>query len=731
MILKSSIFAGFLAVTMFFGNLFGAFGDKEKEQAILRTLIGVLQQHHFSPIQLDDDFSVKAFDYYLDRLDGTKRFLIQDDIDQLEVYKLNIDDQARELSLEFFDLSAELIDKAYDRAEGIYKGLIAGDFDLHVKENIELDSDKNEFMDGDEALRDKWRKMLKYEINSRLYNKISSQMEEDSPVQMDYESYLKELEKNPDKKQYQDFVDEAKEDVKELFDDWFVRLGKERRSDRFETYLNTIANLHDPHSGYFNPKEKQDFDINMGGKLEGIGARLTTEGDYTKVASIVVGGPAWKGKELEVDDLITTVTQKGKEPLDVTGMRVDDVVQHIRGKKGTVVILTVKKKDGSTTDVEIERDEVIIDESFAKSAIIDLDREGAVVQDIGYIHLPKFYSSFEREGGNSCAVDVAAEIEKVKKHGVNGIILDLRYNTGGSLPDVIQMSGLFIEEGPIVQVKQRNNKAYAYDDEDAEVRYDGPLIVLVNSISASASEILAAALQDYGRAVIVGSTSTFGKGTVQRFIDLDRAVVGMRDVKPLGNLKLTIQKYYRVNGGSVQLKGVTPDILLPDRFTYVDSGEKQYENAMEWSEIDAVEYGQNVYKIPNLNSLATKSGARIESNDTFKKILDNAKRIKENREDTNIPLDYDEYEVWMNQRKQEADKFDGLFEDEIVGLEIQNHPIDIEAMEIDSAKIERNENWLNVLKKDVYLEEALFIMKDMLSDKIIAKAGTKENSNDN
>ena len=412
----------------------------------------------------------------------------------------------------------------------------------------------------------------------------------------------------------------------------------------------------DPHSGYYEPKDKENFDIGMSGTLEGIGARLQTEGDYTKVVSIVPGGPAWKGKDLEENDLIMKVTQEDdEEGVDVTGFRLDDVVKMIRGKKGTKVKLSVKKVDGSIEDIIIVRDVVIIEESYAKSAILNFPDK---IQNIGYIKLPRFYADFSRRGGPSCSKDIAKELEKLQAQNVNGVILDLRNNGGGSLRDVVKMSGLFIEEGPIVQVKSRSRRPEVLEDVDPRVQYRGPLVVMVNSFSASASEILAAALQDYNRAIIVGSNSTFGKGTVQRFFDLDRAIRGNSEVKPLGEIKMTIQKFYRVNGGSTQLKGVTPDIILPDRYHYFKTGEKDHDFAMEWTEIAPVMYSQNVTRVNDeLNGLRRASEVRVKNSDAFQLVLENAKRLKKQSDETNYTLNFEAHMSQKLQREKESDKY--------------------------------------------------------------------------
>ena len=676
------------------GSLFPDPDPKEKEELILYAISNFLEQVHFRPIDLNDEFSENAFNYYLDLLDNSKRFMTQDDIAKLESFKYAIDDQFKDKNFEFFNTSVVVINDAIERSEKIYKEVISGTFDFEIEESINMDNDSKAYPANESELKETWRKMLKYEVLIR------------------YEDKLEKQEKAEEKAEISSLMNESYKETKEMFDDWFKRLSKVRRSDRFESYLNTITHMFDPHSDYYNPKEKEDFNINMGGRLEGIGARLQTDGDYTKVVNIIVGGPAWKGKELEVDDLITAVQQKGEESvLDITGMRVDDVVQHIRGKPGTVVLLTVKKKDGTLRVIEIERDLVIIEEGNAKSVLLEIDDSP---HKVGYIRLPKFYADFESKNGRSCAVDVATEIEKLKSENVDGIILDLRNNGGGSLRDVVQMSGLFIDEGPIVQVKPRGRDPYVLEDEDPETKYDGHLIVMVNGYSASASEILAAALQDYERAVIVGSKSTFGKGTVQRFYDLDRAVRGNADLKPLGQIKLTTQKFYRITGGTTQLEGVIPDIILPDNFHFLEIGEKEYDYAMEWTEIKPVEFTKPDYKLPGLNELKAKSESRIGKHPDFQLVLENASRLKKNRDDKEYSLNFETFDKEMDEREREAEKFKNLWDEPIPGLSARNLDIDQQFIQADSSRIARNDVWIKDLKKDIYLDEALNILADMI-----------------
>ncbi len=678
----------------------------EKESLILDAVLKYLDALHFQPLDLDDSFSTKAFDYYIKSMDPSKRFLLQSEVDQLSIHRNQIDNQIKLKNFDFFNTSIEIIEVSRERVKRVFKEVLASNMDKNLNETIIMDGEKRDYAETEAELTDLWSKLVRYDYNNRLKNALDKQEE-------DKKTYAEKADQEEpfEEKSLEETKSEIKEKIKETYEDWFKRMDKDKRSDRFEMYINSITHVFDPHTDFYNPKEKADFDIRMGGKLEGIGARLQTDGDYTKVTSIIPGGPAWKGKQLEVDDLITGVTQKGDEPLDITGMRLDDVVSKIRGKKGTVVILAVKKVDGSIVDIEIERDEVTIDEGFARSLILGIPE---VVENVGYIKLPKFYSSFEKKDGNSCALDVAAEIQKLNDLDVSAVVLDLRYNGGGSLQDVVDMTGLFIEDGPIVQVKPRSKAPYVHEDTDKAVQYDGPLVIMVNQFSASASEILAAALQDYNRAVIVGSNSTFGKGTVQRFVNLDRAYRGNEEMKPLGELKISMQKFFRVNGGSTQLKGVTPDIILPDNYHYIETGEKDYDHAMAWSEIEPVPYSQSIYKLPDVQMLKNNSEDRIGQKEDFQMILENAARLKKNRDESEYPLDFDAFSSLVDSRDEEAKKYADLMDAEIEYLKIHNLAVDTSYINSDESRVARNEDWLEGVSKDFYIEETLYIIKDMI-----------------
>lgn len=714
--MKNSAILVALASVIAFIAFISPFNFQEREAMILTGVMKFMDQVHYNPKMINDELSVVIFDKYIEALDSRKRFLTQEEVDELAQFRDKIDDQIKIKTFEMFEMSNELIEKGIQRGQRIYASIDVSALDLTSNDKVNLDYENRERPKNEKALKKYWEQLITYDIISKVETKIDKQVQKLQammlvPPAVDTAAVNSEKEPYVEKNR-NELIAEAIEDHTKNYKKWFKRLNKQRRSDRFEQYLNAVTHQSDPHTTYFNPKKRDDFNINMGGKLEGIGARLQADDDFIKIVSIVPGGPIWKTKKAEADDLIIAIQQEGEdEVLNLYGMRLDDVVSKIRGKKGTVITLTIRKKDGSEILLAIERDEVITEETLAKSLIID--KVGSI-ENIGYIKLPKFYSSFEKKGGNSCAKDVASEIEKLKTVNVNGIILDLRNNTGGSLNDVVEMSGLFIKEGPIVQVKPRTRDAYVHRDKNPDVLYDGPLMILVNKYSASASEIIAAAMQDYKRAVIVGSTSTYGKGTVQRFYDLDRAFKGAEDYKPLGSLKMTTQKFFRVNGGSTQLIGVTPDIVLPDNYQYMDVGEKEYDHAMKWTEIDPVEYSQDVALLDHIDEVAATSKKRVDKNDKFTKVLANAERIKKYRDNSTYSLNIDQFIKEMDQREEDSEQYKDLYDTDIASLKISNLKVDMDNINFDESKQARNQDWLDGMKKDFYLEEALSIMKDMI-----------------
>ncbi|MBL7783504.1 MAG: carboxy terminal-processing peptidase [Saprospiraceae bacterium] len=705
--LKSSIllfsFVGIAGLAIFTGAL-RPFGQPEpnpqKEAALMRALLQGLDRLHFQPKAIDDAFSKEVYALYLKDIDNSKRLFTQDDINLLKPYEMQLDDQANAGTFEFFNLSLQLFDKALPKTQAWYQEILSKPMDFSKNELLETEGDKLQWAKDDTELRSRWEKWLKFEVLSRIVE------EEQKQEKADFKG---------EKKTTAQLEEDMRKKVLDTYEKRQKQILKMDRTRRLEVYLNAITNVFDPHTGYFSPREKENFDIQMSGKLEGIGARLQSDGEKTTVTEIVPGGPAWKEGTLQPKDVILKVAQgtTDAESVDVMGWEIDDVVSKIRGPKGSKVTLSVRKADGMEKTITITRDVVIMEEGFAKSLMLN---SGDPQDKVGYIYLPKFYADFTPQGVTSCAADVAKEVEKLKKEGAKGIILDLRNNGGGSLRDVVQMSGLFIENGPIVQVKSRTKTPEIMSDNDPRVQWGGPLVVMVNSFSASASEILAAAMQDYGRAVIVGSSGTYGKGTVQRFVDLDNAT-GDDSVKPLGEMKLTIQKFYRITGKTTQLDGVTPDIVLPDFYNFIDLGERENDYPLASTTIDAVPFKQNAYRINNLDKLKSDSEARVKSDDTFKKVSDNAVRLRKQKDQSQYPLQQEKYRSWNKRQDMEAEQFDNLFQP-INGFNIENLAADIPQIQSDTSRIARNEDWLKDKKKDIQLYESYRIMQDMIRNTV-------------
>jgi carboxyl-terminal processing protease len=677
--------------------------NREKEFVLTDLVFNALRIAHYDKKIIDDEFSRQVFDLYIERLDYTKKFLLKNDIERLRQYRDKIDDELKTNSSEFFELSAELINQRIDDAEKYYKEILAQPFDYKKNEYIEVDDKKNDWAEDETALRDSWRKALKYqtllEINTKLDLQETAKEKNDTTIEQ---------------KSFEEIEKAAREKVRKRNEDWFRRLKQVEHFDRLSTFLNAIANDYDPHTGYFPPKDKEDFDISISGQLEGIGATLQEKDGYIKVVRVMPGSPSWKQGELKANDLILKVAQGEEDYVDVVGMRLDKAVKMIRGKKGTTVRLFVKHVDGTTQEIPIVRDVVIIEETYAKSVIVTTPETG---KRIGYIYLPQFYVNFnKKDGGRRCSDDVLKEIYKLKNEKIDGMIIDLRNNGGGSLPDVVKMAGFFIKEGPIVQVKQNGARQGVLKDTDPEVYYSGPMAVMVNGNSASASEIFAAALQDYDRAVIVGSKFTFGKGTVQRFIDLDQVVNAQQnDLKPFGALKLTFQKFYRINGGSTQLKGVASDIVFPDNMMYLDYGERELKHHLKWDKIEPAAY-QKVEPVKNLTKIEAASQKRIDRDPDFQMIKKKAKRIKQVREETEIPLNLDKFREMQKNLKKENDYYSKLMTD-TTAVKVIPLEADMMFIEKDTVKMESAKQWHKNLSKDIYIKETIHVLSDIIEQK--------------
>jgi carboxyl-terminal processing protease len=697
--MKSLVFLSVIGVMggfLFFNKLQSPPSNPAKEAVLIKALLEGLQSMHYQPKAIDDAFSQNLHKLYLEEIDGAKRFLTQTDVAQLDKFSKQLDDQALAGTFEYFDLSAQMLDGSLKKAKTWYVEILAQPMTFVADEKIETDGKKLKWAKDDNDLKQRWVKSLKFEVLDYISDETAKQEKADF---------------KGTKKNFTELEIEARKKTTDKYERWFKRLDRMDRTDRMEVYLNSITNIFDPHTGYFSPKEKENFDIQMSGKLEGIGARLQSNGEKTTVTEVVAGGPAWKGGQLAAEDVIEKVQQEKEEPLDIMGWEIDEVVQKVRGPKGTKVILHVRKADGSTKQIEIVRDVVIMEEGFAKSLIFGDQTKGE--SKIGYIFLPKFYADFTPSGTTSCAVDVEKEVAKLNTEGVDGIILDLRGNGGGSLRDVVRMSGLFIEKGPIVQVKSRAAEPEILSDRDTKVQYGGPLIVMVNGFSASASEILAAALQDYKRALVVGSAVSYGKGTVQRFLDLDQVVNTSDEIKPLGEMKLTVQKFYRITGKTTQLDGVVPDITLPDTYNYLEIGERDQEYPLASTTISPVAFSQSAYILPSVDELRTRSKARVSQSTTFSLIEENSKRFKRQKDETGYDLNLDKYNIAEKGRQAENKRFEDMLKP-IDAFTIMNASADAQVFAADTSRNARNTDFIKDRKKDVQLWEAVQIMNDMI-----------------
>jgi len=669
----------------------------DKNEVILDILLGGLSQNHYNPVKFDDAFSEKVFDLYLKRMDASKKFLLQGDVDELAKYRRLIDDQLLSQNHQFYKLSVDIITKRIKEKESWYKEYLAKPIDVSVDEEYESDPEKMHYSKTTDELKLEWQKMLKYQVLARLDESLTLQ-----------EKAIEKKDTAYKVKPFDSLELDARRKTIKANDNLFKFYNKFSARERFALYANAITGIYDPHTEYFAPKDKKKFDQAMSGQFEGIGARLqkTIEGPL-KVSEIILGTPSSKQGELKAGDEIHKVGQGTAKPVDITEMEMEDAIELIKGPKGTEVRLTVKKADGSIKVIPIVRDVIDMDETYAKSAILKSK------SNVGYISLTSFYTNFNRlpaDIAHYCSKDVKKEIEKLKKQGVKSIIIDLRDNGGGSLQEVVEMAGLFFTTGPVVQVKDRNNKVKIMEDYKSEVVWDGPLAIMVNHGSASASEILAAALQDYKRAVIVG-TPTFGKGTVQSFVDLDYFLLPQFDtIKPIGQVKITQQKFYRINGGSTQLKGVTPNVMLPDPYALIDLGERELDYPMAWDEINKANYTPFTnldYEKLNKNSLA-----RLKKNEQFKLLEDRSKEIKAKKDDTKTSLKLDKFRAEQKYFRDQNKKYED-FRKDIKDFNTVLLDEDIAKLKNDTTRYGRETRWAKNLAKDVYVYEASNIVSDI------------------
>jgi len=705
-------------------------GDLVRERNIGQTLKGVLENFHYTRKRIDDSLSVKGFDEFIKRFDYGRQFFLASDVKALRDYRYKMDDQMLDGNHVLLNMAIDRFTSGIKRAEKVRKEVFKKKFNYKKNEKIELDSEKRSFPKNIAAFKEHWRKNFKHSVLNRY---LSEKEAQNDPKKEDKKVAKKSKKKKSKKKKEKKLTDremwdKAYKSTNEKYEKLFTRLLKEDRMDYFEKYLNAMATIFDPHTVYLPPKKKEDFDIDISGQLEGIGAQLQEDGPHIKVVSIIPGGAAWRQKELEVDDVILSVSQgkKGK-PVDLVDMRVGDAVRYIRGKKGTTVVLNVKKADGSTKSVPIVRDVVEVEASYAKASI--LEHKEIKGKKIGYIYVPKFYRDFEKNT-KSCTQDVLKELNRLKKQNVDGVILDLRNNGGGALVDAEEMSGLFIDQGPIVQVKDHRGHVDVKKDRDPRIHYDGPLIVMINRFSASASEILAGAMQDYKRAVIVGGEYTHGKGTVQAVVDLNRYSDYGKIAGTMGALKITIQKFYRITGDSTQYRGVTPDIILPDPMGYAETREKDLDYSLAWDRIAPKPYSTWDKFAYKMSSLRSKSKSRVKKNKRLSRIKESVDYLIKRKGQTYSSLNLKTLEAENKKNKKMAEKFKNDEKSEKVTVSHFEQSLlahqKVKKGEMKQWKKDfeqRKEDWVNLLLKDSMLEETLFIMSDILKNqkKLTAK----------
>ena len=679
---------------------------KSKYAKVLRNAGMLLEEGHYSPKAIDDNFSKSVLKKFTEELDNEKSVFLQSDIASFKKYETKIDDEIHGSELLSFFAINEVYTKRRDESFVIINEMLAKPFDFTKDEAVKLDRDKSEFPKNEDERKEVWRKSLKYITLAKFV-----ELQEDR-------------EKNKSKKDFVVKADstlerEARDQVRKRMErSMTTKKTHETTDENFSAFVNAITQTMDPHTDYFPPVDKRSFDETMSGSFYGIGAQLKEDDGKIKIASLIAGMPAERNGDVKVDDEIIKIAEGKAEPVDVTGYAVTDAVKLIRGaEKGSEVRLTIKKADGTIKVISLLRDKISLEDTFAKSAVINGDHK------IGYIYLPEFYQDFQNPNGPKCSNDVAKEVEKLKGENVEGIIIDLRGNGGGSLSEVVKMAGLFIEEGPVCQVRSRDEaKPVVLRDRDKNILYSGPLTVMVDETSASASEIFAAAIQDYKRGIIIGSTSTYGKGTVQRNISLspesENPLFANRKTEDLGSIKLTLQKFYRVNGGATQLKGVVPDLILADRLEQYKFREKDNNASLPWDEITKADYQPWVSSVNNEVVINTIN-EQVSKGSVFSKIKANVEWLEANSA-KEAPLNIVKYKKELEQLKAVYKQMDELYK---ISKELNVKNTAADTVNISSAKdkVEKNKQWLKRLSGDIYIDETVKAMNNMIMQKATAK----------
>lgn len=662
------------------------FDDPDKDKLLMQLVTYLLEEGHFQPKDFNDSFSEDVYSRFLKTIDPYKHYFYKSDIKEFEAFKTLVDDQIKNYDLSFFNLVHNRLIQRIEESKAIYTEVLGRPFNYELDEVYQSDAENLEYVSSKKEMSDRWRKQIKFSTLT------------------DYHDMLSDADN--DNKSNAEIDDEARKSTLKSLEEVFVYFDDMRRDDWLAMYINAISESFDPHTYYFAPQFKDRFDAEMSGKYEGIGARLQKKMDKISITELISGGSAWRQNKLQVGDVILKVRQEDEdEAVSIVGMRLDDAVKLIKGPKGTNVILTLKRVDGTIEDLSIPRDEIELEETYAKSSIVKKSN-----YKFGVINLPKFYIDFDDINSRNSTTDVKREIERLKGEGMDGLVLDLRNNGGGSLKTAVEIGGLFIKEGPIVQVRSTGEDRQVLKDRDPSVSWDGPLVILVNEFSASASEILAAAMQDYKRAIVIGSKQTYGKGTVQNVIDLNRMIKNNTN-GDMGAFKFTTQKYYRINGGSTQLEGVKSDVVVPDRYSYIDLGEKDQDNPLSWDEIQPASYELWKSSI-DYETTVQKSKERMNSSAEIKLIDENARWIKDARSKDVYSLKYSEYVAELKKNEKESERFDAL-SDYTTNLSFESLAYEKPIMANDSIFRIKRERWHESLSKDIYMDEALNVLTDL------------------
>ena len=699
--LKKLLFFAPLMTLMFCFN--SPQNDEEKMQTIMISVKNTLSYLHYSPKPINDAYSADVFDKYLEMMDPAKKFLLQSDVDEFTKHKTKLDDYLNRGDISFFNLTVDRLNARTKEVEKLSQDILSKPINFDENEELILEPKLKTYPKNQEELRNEWKKFIKYNILQEIETlnaKEQTQKEKkDSVNKFKLKDTIKLQILTPQQKQAK-----ATDEVKDLLTSMFKRYDKRKKMDWFSVYMNAYTEVFDPHTNYFSPQDKEDFDVSFKGKVIGIGATIQESKGKIKIGTLVVGAPAWKSKQIsEGDEILKVKSKKDEEPINVTGMLVDEAVRFIRGEKGSEVVLTLRKKDGSIKEVKMIREEVAIEDTFARSIIVNSPNG----KKYGFINLPGFNADFEDAKGRNASDDIKAELIKLKAQNVEGIILDLRNNGGGSLTEVVDIMGLFMKNGPVVQVKDGNGKIQVLKNKQNDPIWTGPLVIMQNELSASASEILAGAMQDYGRAVIVGSPQSFGKGTVQTFVELNRFLNTSDD---FGALKLTIQKFYRVNGKSTQLKGVDSDIPMKDIFTYEEIGERYDNYALPWDQVSTSGFAP--LNTLNISNLVNNSAKRLTQNKNYQLLLESAQWKEKLDKEEKVTLNLKEFESLMKARKEQIEKFKSLIKFNN-GLNFTLHADEAKRGKTDEVFAKKSENWLKNLKRDIYLQETVNIISEM------------------